>query len=398
MGTSNAPRGTGRVYVLTLIATLGAGTLVSSAHFASFFLGLEILSVALYGLIAYPARRPGAVEAGLKYLVLAATTAAFLVLGMALVYSVTGTLALGSLATFAAGVSGLQKALYITGLVLIFAGVGFKLAVVPFHMWTPDVYQGAPAPVAAFVATVSKGALFALLLRYAAQMDTAGSRPFFLVLTVVAFASMAVGNLLALMQQNIKRLLAYSSISHLGYLLVALLAGGALARTAVAFYLVAYSLTMVAAFGVVAALSERDREPESLEDYRGLGRRRPWLAGVFTLALLSLAGIPITAGFIGKFLLVDAGAGASRWALVVVLVLTSTVGLFYYLRVIVIMYGKPSLSPAEVQGGPVPLSPGLPIGALTATVLGFLSLALLFLGLYPRLLLDVIERIAGGLG
>lgn len=389
-------------YVLTLLATLGAATLVASTHFASFFLGLEVLSVALYGLIAYPARRPGAVEAGLKYLVLAATTAAFLVLGMALVYAVTGTLTLGTLATFAAGVSGLQKGLYTTGLVLIFTGVGFKLAVVPFHMWTPDVYQGASAPVAALVATVSKGALFALLLRYATQVDLAGGRPFFLVLTVAAFASMAVGNLLALTQQNVKRLLAYSSISHLGYLLVALLAGGALARMAVAFYLVAYSLTMVAAFGVVAALSEKDREPESLEDYRGLGRRRPWLAGVFTVALLSLAGIPITAGFIGKFLLVDAGAGASRWALVVVLVLTSTIGLFYYLRVIVIMYGRPAPEPAshttQVQGGPVALSAASPIGALTAAVLGFLLLALLFLGLYPRLLLDVIERIAASFG
>jgi NADH-quinone oxidoreductase subunit N len=385
-------------YVLMLLAALGAATLVASSHFASLFLGLEVLSVALYGLIAYPARRSVSVEAGLKYLVLAATTAAFLVLGMALVYAVTGTLALGSLAAFAVGVSGLQKALYVAGLVLIFTGVGFKLAVVPFHMWTPDVYQGAPAPVTAFVGTVSKGALFALLLRYVVQIDLAGSRPLFLVLSVVAFASMAVGNLLALLQQNIKRLLAYSSISHLGYLLVALLAGGPLARTAVAFYLAAYSLTMVGAFGVVAALSERDREPESLEDYRGLARRRPWLTGVFTLALLSLAGIPITAGFIGKFLLVDAGAGASRWALVVVLVLTSVIGLFYYLRVIVMMYGRAVSEPVEARQSRIvaPQEPG--IDALTASVLAFLTLALLFLGLYPRLLLHLIQRLIPGLG
>ena len=384
-------------YVLILLATVGAMTLVSSVHFASFFLGLEVLSVSLYGLIAYPTRRTVAVEAGLKYLVLAATTAAFLVFGMALVYAVSGSLSLASLGTFASGVSGLQKGLYVTGLVLIFTGVGFKLAVVPFHMWTPDIYQGAPAPVTAFIASVSKAAVFALLLRYAMQVDAVNGRPLFLVLSVVAFASMAVGNLLALLQRNLKRLLAYSSISHLGYLLVALLAGGSLARTAVAFYLVAYSLTMVAAFGVVGALSDAHDEAESLEDYRGLGRRSPLLAGVLTLALLSLAGIPITAGFIGKFLLVEAGAGGSRWALVLVLVLTSALGLYYYLRVIVTLFEKTAPEAVDEQGT-VPPVRGLTVAPLSAAVLTFLALVLLFLGLYPRLLLRLIEMAASSLG
>jgi NADH-quinone oxidoreductase subunit N len=391
-----AERDIGEFYVLILLATLGAATLVASSHFASFFLGLEVLSVALYGLIGYPTRRAVAVEAGLKYLVLAATTAAFLVFGMALVYAVTGSLSLGGLGTFVPRGSGLQKALYVTGLVLIFTGAGFKLAVVPFHMWTPDIYQGASAPVTAFIASVSKAAVFALLLRYVTQVDSVDAHAFLLVLSVVAFASMVVGNLLALLQRNLKRLLAYSSISHLGYLLVALLAGGALAHTAVAFYLVAYSLTMVAAFGVVGVLSDAEREAEAIEDYRGLGRRRPWLAGILTLALLSLAGIPFTAGFIGKFLLVEAGAGASRWALVIVLVLTSALGLFYYLRVIVTMFGR-----AEPEGSEelAPVSPGgMRVAPLSATVLGFLALALLFLGLYPRLLLRLVEMAAAGLG
>jgi NADH-quinone oxidoreductase subunit N len=243
---------------------------------------------------------------------------------------------------------------------------------------------------------VSKAAVFALLLRYVTQVDSVDAHAFLLVLSVVAFASMVVGNLLALLQRNLKRLLAYSSISHLGYLLVALLAGGALAHTAVAFYLVAYSLTMVAAFGVVGVLSDAEREAEAIEDYRGLGRRRPWLAGILTLALLSLAGIPFTAGFIGKFLLVEAGAGASRWALVIVLVLTSALGLFYYLRVIVTMFGR-----AEPEGSEelAPVSPGgMRVAPLSATVLGFLALALLFLGLYPRLLLRLVEMAAAGLG
>jgi len=384
-------------YVLLLLATMGAGTLVSSSHFASFFLGLELLSVALYGLIAYPANRAKAVEAGLKYLVLAATTAAFLVFGMALVYAVSGTLSLGGLASFGAVDSGLQRALYATGLVLIFAGVGFKLAVVPFHMWTPDVYQGAPAPVAAFIASVSKAALFALLLRYAMEVDAINDQALFLALSVVAFASMVVGNLLALFQHNLKRLLAYSSISHLGYLLVALLAGGALARTAVSFYLVAYSLTMIAAFGVVAMLGDARGEAGSLDHYGGLARRRPWLAGVLTFALLSLAGIPITAGFVGKFLLVEAGAGGSRWALVLVLVLTSALGLFYYLRVIVTLFQRVVPEAAEEEDSP-PVSRDSAIGPLGASVLAFLTLALLFLGLYPRLLLRLIEMVVGGHG
>ena len=384
-------------YVLILLATLGASTLVSSSHFASFFLGLELLSVALYGLIAYHRGRAVALEAALKYLVLAATTSAFLVFGMALVYAVSGTLSLGSLASFGAAVSGVQKTLYVTGLVLILAGVGFKLAVVPFHMWSPDIYQGAPAPVTAFIASVSKAALFALLLRYAMQVDAAHGRPLFFVLSVVAFASMAVGNLLALMQRNVKRLLAYSSISHLGYLLVALLAGGALARTAVAFYLAAYSLNMVAAFGVVGALGDVHSEAESIEDYRGLARRKPWLTGVLVLALLSLAGIPITAGFIGKFLLVQAGAGGGRWALVLVLVLTSALSLFYYLRVIVALFERVTPRAAE-EGRTASVSRGPAIGPLSASVLVFLALALLFLGLYPRFLLRLIETAAGSFG
>jgi NADH-quinone oxidoreductase subunit N len=229
------------------------------------------------------------------------------------------------------------------------------------------------------------------------QVDAVHGRPLFLVLSVVAFASMAVGNLLALLQRNVKRLLAYSSISHLGYLLVALLAGGALARTAVAFYLAAYSLTMVAAFGVVGALGDAHGEPESIEDYRGLARRKPWLAGVLTLALLSLAGIPITAGFIGKFLLVQAGAGGSRWALVLVLVLTSVLGLFYYLRVIVALFERVVPESADEEGA-VPAIRGLAIAPLSASVLVFVALALLFLGLYPRLLLRLIEMAAGSLG
>jgi NADH-quinone oxidoreductase subunit N len=396
-------------YLLLLLATLGATVLVASTHFASLLLGLEILSVSLYGLIAYPQTRPTATEAALKYLVLAASTAAFMLMGMAFVYAASGSMALGDLSAFAAVAPGWSRVLYFGGLTLLLTGIGFKLAVAPFHLWTPDVYQGAPAPVTAFVATVSKGAVFALLLRYADQVDPGGGGPLVIVLTVIAFASMAIGNLLALLQENVKRLLAYSSISHLGYLLVALLAGGAAGRTAAAFYLAAYTLTMVTAFGIVTFLSGREGESETLGDYRGLGRRRPWVAGVFTIALLSLAGIPITAGFIGKFFLIRAGVGETQWALVVTLALTSTIGLFYYLRVIVTMYGagvtehsaasgaKAGVGPDERSGQDVPQV--VPSGGrLAAAVLAVLTIALLALGVYPDGLLRLIERAASTLG
>lgn len=388
-------------YVLLLLATLGAMALVASTHFASLLLGLEILSVSLYGLIAYPPARPTATEAGLKYLVLAAATAAFTLMGMAFVYAASGTMNLGDLSTFAGTATGWSQILYIGGLILLLTGIGFKLAVVPFHLWTPDVYQGAPAPVTAFVATVSKGAVFALLLRYVDQLDPDGGGPLAIALTVIAFASMVAGNLLALLQENVKRLLAYSSISHLGYLLVALLAGGAAGRTAVAFYLAAYTLTMMTAFGIVTFLSGREGESETLQTYRGLGRRRPWVAGAFTITLLSLAGIPVTAGFIGKFFLIRAGAGEARWALVVTLALASAVGLFYYLRVIVTMYG--TVFPRTSVTAHSPVGPHPPVitysgGRLAATVLAVLTATLLALGLYPNLLLRLIERATSALG
>ena len=191
----------------------------------------------------------------------------------------------------------------LVGVGLIIVGFSFKLALVPFHLWTPDVYQGAPAPVTAFVATVSKGAMFALLVRYFSVVDLRSHHALVIVFTLLAIASMVVGNLLALLQHNVKRLLAYSSIAHLGYLLVAFLASSVLATTAVTFYLVAYFVTTLGAFGVVTVLSTGEREAESLDDYRGLVVRRPWLAALFTAMLLSLAGIPLTAGFVGKFYL-----------------------------------------------------------------------------------------------
>ena len=330
-------------YVLILVATLGAMILAASTHFVSFFLGLEILSVALYALISYLHARALPVEAGIKYLVLAAASAAFLLFGMALVYADLGTMDFARMAQLPSRVA-VNPTLLFAGVILIVTGIGFKLALVPFHMWTPDVYEGAPAPVTAFVATVSKGGMFALLLRYFHQSGAHRFSPVFLVISIIAVASMFAGNLLALLQNNVKRILAYSSIAHLGYLLVAFQIGGPWGGGAAAFYLVAYFVMTLGAFGVVTMLSERQRDADLLDDYRGLFWSRPALALVFTAMLLSLAGIPLTAGFLGKFYIVAAGASTGAWALILILVITSAIGLFYYLRIVVVLYQQPAAS------------------------------------------------------
>src|SRR6185437_3302232 len=221
-------------YLLVLVATFGAMALVASDHFASFFLGLETLSIALLGLIAYPRDHERSIEAGIKYLILAGVSSALLLFGIALIYARLGTLEFARLAALLNRSDGGSADLYwLTGLALIFTGIGFKLSVVPFHMWAPDVYEGAPAPVSAFVAVVSKGAMFALLLRYFVTASADAFGPVSMMIQIVAIASILVGNLLALLQTNIKRILAYSSIAHLGYLLVAFLASGALRVEAV---------------------------------------------------------------------------------------------------------------------------------------------------------------------
>jgi NADH-quinone oxidoreductase subunit N len=373
-------------YVLLLIATLGSVTLVAASHLVSFFLGLELLSVALYGMISYPRMRALPLEAGLKYLVLAAFSAAFLLFGMALVYAALGTMEFGRMASILRGPAP-SPGFFLPGLALIVTGFGFKLALVPFHLWTPDVYEGAPAPVTAYIATVSKGAMFALLLRFFNGSGTHAIGPVFVIFSIIAIASMMVGNILGLLQNNVKRILAYSSIAHLGYLLVAFQASGDFGPASVTFYLVAYFVTTLGAFGVITVLSSGDEEAESLEQYRGLFWRRPAIAGVFTAMLLSLAGIPITAGFLGKFYIVAAGVASDKWALVVILVVASSIGLFYYLRIVVAMYGAP-----RVPSMPVPQLPAT--GTLALVIL---SALLLWFGVFPGPLLTVIHDALAGL-
>ncbi len=376
-------------YLFLLLATLGAAVLAASRHFASFFLGLELLSVSLYAMIAYPRAETNPLEAGIKYLVLAAASSAFLLFGMALVYARYGTMEFAAIGSALAVRGAAWDAYRLAGLGLILTGVGFKLGVVPFHMWTPDVYEGAPAPVTAFVATASKGAIFALLLRYVGATWVYDSPSALAAISAVAVVSMFAGNVLALLQENVKRILAYSSIAHMGYVLVALLAGAPLGAEAVTFYLVAYFVTTLGAFGIVSVLSGPARDADRIADYRGLFWRRPLLGGFFSAALLSLAGMPLTAGFVGKFYVLAAGARARIWFPVVVLVVTSTLGLFYYLRVIVAIYAR------EPGDAPPAASPALPVAG--AVALAALAVLLVWLGVYPTPLLRLIRAAVAAL-
>jgi NADH-quinone oxidoreductase subunit N len=379
-------------YLLVLLATTGAMVLVVSRNFASFFLGLELLSVALYSLIAYVRTESASIEAGIKYLILAASSSSILLFGLALIYAGSGSMELSQFAAVVTHTSGPPSTFLLTGLMLVLTGIGFKLAVVPFQLWTPDVYEGAPLPVTAFIATVSKAGVFAFLLRWFHVHDVGVAGAPGLVLTIISIASMLTGNLLALSQTNIKRILAFSSIAHMGYLLVALLAGGSLGAPAATYYLIAYAATILGAFGLMTVLSGPRYEAASIDDYRGLFWKRPLVAGAFTTTLLSLAGIPITAGFLGKFYVIAAGASQSRWVLLITLVASSTIGLFYYLRIIIAMYSQPEDPGLEAESStrPLPLPATLALAALTGLIF--------LLGVYPAPLWDAILAVTRDLG
>lgn len=373
-------------YVLMAFAVTGMLVVAASAHFAAFFLGIETLSVSLYGLIGYTRRNPPSLEAAIKYLIMAAVSSAFLLFGIALIYAELGTMDFARMTAAIAG-GGLTAVSYL-GLGLVLVGFGFKLAWAPFHMWSPDVYQGAPAPVTALIASGSKGAVFALLLRLTAMSNLHGQVTVFLALAVL---TMFTGNLLALTQNNVKRLLAYSSIAQMGYLLIPLIAGGANGASSAAFYVVSYIAATIAAFGVISVVSARREtgDAESLADYNGLAARSPWLAGVFAAAILSLMGMPLTAGFFAKFYIFTAAARAGLWWLLVVGVVNTGMSAFYYLRVVFALYSRPESESA--------VSPnGVSFGA--ALSLAVCAAVIVLIGVCPTPLLRLAEAAAGAMG
>ncbi|WAC14837.1 NADH-quinone oxidoreductase subunit N [Dyadobacter pollutisoli] len=372
-------------YVLLFLCTLGACVMAVSEHFISLFLGLEILTVGLYALIAYLRKRNHSIEAGIKYLILAAFSSAFLLFGMALIYLQTGSMGFSDMADALANVNTIPP-LFLIGLGLMLVGIGFKLAVVPFHMWTADVYQGAPVPVTAFIATASKGGVVAVMLRFFVAIDGFRFEGLVFLLICIAIASMIVGNLLALRQTNIKRILAYSSIAHLGYLLVAFIPGSAMAPQAVSFYLLAYFATTLAAFGIVAVLSERESDAEELTRYKALFWKHPVLACILSSALLSLAGIPLTAGFTGKFYILATSLQSGFWLLAIVLVGSSVIGLHYYLRVITVMFsGINDHLPEPKEKHPL-------FFAISIVVLSILAVVIIWLGVYPDRIISFVQQ------
>lgn len=375
----NQPGEREEYFIMLFIAVLGSMVLVVADHFISFFIGLETLSISLYVLIAYFRWRDNCIEAGVKFLVVASVATAFLLFGMGLIYAEKGTMSFQGLAR-AAGQPASFSPLLLAGIVFILTGIGFKLALVPFHMWTPDVYQGAPVPVTAFIATVSKGAVLAVALRLFMVSGGMNSNGLFFAVSVMSVLSMFIGNFLALKQTNLKRLLAYSSIAHLGYLMITLLAGTASGTESAVFYLAAYIITTLGAFGVISILSVYDRDAEDTEDVKGLFWTNPWIATVFTLALLSLAGIPLTAGFMSKFYLVLAGMKSGLWILVASLIINSAISLYYYLRII-----RAMLTPSEANR-----KPGLSFISVVAMIL--IASGILFLGVLPSFLMKLISN------
>ncbi|MFT4812942.1 MAG: NADH-quinone oxidoreductase subunit N [Paracoccaceae bacterium] len=383
-------------YLLIGLATVGAIVMVSSNHFISTVLGLETLSMSLYGMIAYPLHSKDSanypLEASVKYLILSACASCFILFGMALVYAQTGTLSFTSLAALDPEF-GLSEGYTVVALLLISTGMAFKLSLAPFHLWTPDVYEGSPLPATAYLATVGKMAMAVLLLRFLTSTEALSFGAIPVVFSLIAIASIIVGNLLALRQENLKRILAYSSIAHMGYLLIAVVSsnvsGGGISVEAISFYLIAYVVMSLGAFAILSTLSSSENEIDQVGDYQGLFWRSPWLATMLIAMLLSLAGIPLTVGFIGKFYIFFAGVESSLWVLLAALVIGSGIGLYYYLRIVYII-----LQPLKAKQ-----QTSFPIAGIESLssyfVIALLFLLLIILGVYPSPLVSLVKSASG---
>jgi NADH-quinone oxidoreductase subunit N len=353
-----------------------------------FFLGLELLSLALYVLIAVRKGRVSSIEAGLKYFIMGAVASAFLIFGIALLYAMSGTLEVaGSLA--AALTYPAHLPVILLALALIMVGIGFKISLAPFHLWTPDVYQGAPAPVTAFLSTGSKVALFAALLRFAlltAPPVWAACLPWVWGLAVL---TMVAGNLTALYPTSVKRLLAYSSVGQMGYLCMTLVAVKQGGLPALMFFLAVYAVMDLGAFGLIGSLSAAQQDPDldNLADFQGLGYAQPWRAGVLAVCLISLAGLPPTAGFMGKLALFKAVLQADFVVLAVIGILTVILSIYYYMKVVVAMYMAPAAAGAAAPAA----DPAVRLAGAVILVL------LLWLGLAPAPLFDLVAKIAAAL-
>jgi NADH-quinone oxidoreductase subunit N len=375
----------GEYYVLVLFATVGMMVMISAAHFVTLYLGLELLSLSLYALVAIDRDNPRCTEAAMKYFVLGSLASGLLLYGMSMVYGATGTLEIGGVAqALHLGVA--NKTVLVFGLVFIVAGIAFKFGAVPFHMWVPDVYQGAPTPITLFIASAPKLAAFAMAMRLLVYglFELAGHWQ--QMLLILAVLSIALGNLAAIAQTNIKRMLAYSTISHMGFLLLGLMSGTSggdqhyalNAYSSAMYYAVAYVLMSLGAFGMVLLLSRAGHEADQLDDFKGLNQRSPWFAAVMLVLMFSMAGVPFFVGFFAKFSVLLAAVDAGHVAVAVFAVMFSLIGAFYYLRVVKLMYFD---APADTA--PIVASPDMRF------LLSINGAAVVLFGLFPDTLISL---------
>jgi NADH-quinone oxidoreductase subunit N len=369
-------------YVLMLLSASGGVFMAAANDLIIVFLGLEILSIALYVLAGYHRRRAQSQEAAIKYFVLGAFSSAFFLYGVALIYGATGSTNLGSIARYLREQT-LTEGVFLGGMALLLVGLGFKVAAVPFHMWTPDVYQGSPTPVTGFMAAAAKAAGFSALLRIFFSTLGTNRVDWQPIVWALAVLSLVVGSTLAVVQTDVKRMLAYSSISHAGYVLVGLQAASDRGIAGSLFYLLAYTFMVLGSFGVVALVGRRGDDRHGLDAYRGLARSRPGLAFAFTVFLLAQAGVPFTSGFLAKFYVIGAAVESRSYALAVIAMMAAVIATFFYLRVIVVMYMTDPGADGEAATGPrLAIPPG------TAVALGLALAFTVLVGFLPQFVFD----------
>jgi len=367
----------GETFVLMMFAALGVMVLVSANNFVTLYLGLELMSLSTYALVALHRESPASTEAAMKYFVLGAMASGLFLYGASMVYGATGSLDIDLIVQATLSGPG-NRTLLVFGLVFLLSGIAFKLGVVPYHMWVPDVYHGAPTPITLLIGTATKLAAFGLTLRVLAGALTSIEFDWQGMLIVLSLLSMILGNVIAIAQTNIKRMLAYSTIANMGFMLMGFLAADLNGLSAALFYAITYVLTSLASFGVILLLSREGFEADMLDDFKGLNQRSPWWAFIMLLVMFSLAGIPPTVGFYAKFTVIEAAVSAQFTWLAVIAVLTSVIGAFYYLRIVKLMYFDDPVDRARIE------APGDARALLSVN-----GLALLVLGILPQQLMGL---------
>jgi NADH-quinone oxidoreductase subunit N len=371
----------GEYFVLGLFATLGGMVLISAGSLITLYLGLELMSLCLYAMVAFDRDSGIAAESAIKYFVLGSMASGTLLYGMSIVYGVTGSLEIAEIATAVRNAALGNNIGLVFGIAFLIVGVGFKLGAVPFHMWIPDVYEGSPTCVTVFIGTASKLAAFALAMRLLPEALGASVGDWSQMLVVLAVLSMAIGNIVAIAQTNLKRMLAYSTISHIGYVLLGILSGTAQGYQAAMFYMISYIIVAAGAFGMILLLARQGFEADKIEDFKGLNARSPWFAGMMAILMFSLAGLPPFIGFWAKLGVIQAVLGVHITWLAVVAVLFSVVGAFFYLRIVKLMYFDEPTDTSVIGGS-----------MLMRTVLSANALLAFGLGVIPGVLLQICQR------